>query len=164
VSLVDAQVIWNQDLSFEGSGDGGFPIRIGSPSSPGTGAGPVELIIIALAGCTAMDVISILMKKQERVVAFQVSVHAERETDYPKVITSAELEYTVTGSAIREASLRRAIELSVTKYCPVHVMLSKAFPIGLKYSILEGKRGELGRLVTRGGILAPGTLRESGIR
>jgi putative redox protein len=154
---MDARVTWEHDLCFEGVADSDFPIRMSSPSGPGAGAGPVELTIMALGACTAMDVISILLKKQENVAAFQVNVHAERATSYPKVITSVELEYVVTGQGVREASLRRAIELSVKQYCPVHAMLSKAFPINLLYSILEGNRGELGSLVKQGSIPEPGT-------
>ena len=147
---MDAKVTWEKDLSFVGVADGGFPVRMSSPSGPMAGAGPVELTIMALAGCTAMDVISILSKKQERVSDFQVLVHAERATSYPKVITSAELEYVVTGEEIREESLLRAIELSVKQYCPVHAMLSRAFPIELKYSIFARGAGEARHLVKQG--------------
>jgi putative redox protein len=134
---MDAKVTWDKDLRFVGFADSGFPVRMSSPSGPDAGVGPVELTLIALAACTAMDVISILLKKQEAVVEFHVQAHAERATSYPKVITGAVLEYVVTGKAIREASLRRAIRLSVEQYCPVHAMLSRAFPIELRYSLLE---------------------------
>ena len=138
---MDAKVTWNGDLDFVGIADSGFPIRISSPSGADKGIGPVEMTILALAACTAMDVVSILEKKKERVEEFQVLVHAERAGTYPKVITSAKLEYVVTGRRVREASLRRAIELSVEKYCPVHAMLSKAFPIELNFAIHEGGAG-----------------------
>ena len=147
---MDAKVTWDQELAFVGIAESGFPIRMSSPSGPDAGAGPVEVTVMALAACTAMDVISILQKKQEHVEAFHVSVHAERATSYPKVITSAELEYVVSGRAVHETAVRRAIELSVKQYCPVHAMLSKAFPIELKYSIFEiGSEGNE-RLVLNG--------------
>lgn len=147
---MDAKVTWGQDLVFTGVAESGFAVKMSSPSGPDRGAGPVEVTAMALAACTAMDVISILQKKQERVQAFHVGVHAERATSYPKVITSAVLEYVVTGKGIREASLRRAIELSVKQYCPVHAMLSKAFPIELKYTILEGDDESTARAVLNG--------------
>lgn len=147
---MDAKVTWDKDLAFTGIAESGFPVKLSSPSGPELGVGPVEVTAMALAACTAMDVISILEKKQEHVEAFHVAVHAERATSYPKVITSAVLEYVVTGHAVREASLRRAIELSVKQYCPVHAMLSKAFPIDLKYTILEGVDDRTARLVLRG--------------
>lgn len=147
---MDAKVAWENGLRFVGVAESGFPIHMSSPSGPEVGAGPVELTAMALAGCTAMDVISILQKKQENVSEFEVLVHAERATDYPKVITSADLEYVVTGVGIRQSSLVRAIQLSIKQYCPVHAMLSKAFPITLRYSIYEGTTGADRRLVQRG--------------
>jgi putative redox protein len=147
---VDAKVTWDHDLEFVGMAESGFPVRMSSTSGPDAGAGPVELTAMALAACTAMDVISILHKKQERVEAFHVAVHAERANTYPKVITSAVLEYVITGRGIRETSVRRAIELSVAQYCPVHAMLSKAFPIELTYLIVEGGSDGRGDLVVKG--------------
>jgi putative redox protein len=134
---VDARVSWQKNLSFLGTADSGYPVLMNGQSASDTGAGPLELTLMSLAGCTAMDVISILNRKNERVREFEVRAHADRATDYPRVITRAELEYVVAGHGIREASLVRAIELSVKRYCPVHAMLEKAFPIELKYCIYE---------------------------
>ena len=75
---MDAKVTWEQDLAFVGIAESGFPVRMSSPSGPEVGAGPVEVTVMALAACTAMDVISILQKKHESVDAFHVTVHAER--------------------------------------------------------------------------------------
>ncbi len=147
---MDATVTWDQDLRFLGVADSGYVVPMDSQSSPQTGVGPVEMTAIALGGCTAMDVISILRKKKKTVSAFEVRVHAERSSGYPKVITKATLEYVVIGHGIDEASVRRAIELSVKQYCPVHAMLSRAFPIQLKYSIFEGENKENSRLVKQG--------------
>lgn len=151
---MDARVTWERELQFVGVADSGYAVRMDSKSGPDTGLGPVEMTAIALGGCTAMDVISILRKKQKAVATFEVRVHAERSGDYPKVITKASLDYVVTGHDIDEASVRRAIELSVTQYCPVHAMLSKAFPIQLNYLIYEGSGKTEPSLVTRG-TLAP---------
>ncbi|HEY5983306.1 MAG TPA: OsmC family protein [Anaerolineales bacterium] len=153
---MDANVTWQKGLEFVGVADSGFPVKMASSSGPDSGAGPVELTAMALAGCTAMDVISILQKKQEHVDAFRVHVHAERSSTYPKVITGAVLEYVVTGRKIRESSLRRAIELSVKQYCPVHAMLAKAFPIDLHYSIYETMEGTA-ELVRQGRCSIPET-------
>ena len=134
---MDAKVTWDGDLRFTGVAESGYAVKMDSQSGPESGVGPVEMTVLALGGCTAMDVISILAKKRQQVSEFHVAVHAERATDYPKVITSAELEYVVAGQGIEEASLLRAIELSAKQYCPVYAMLRRAFPIVLKYSILE---------------------------
>lgn len=147
---MEAKVSWEKDLIFTGIADSGYPVKMDSESSPETGVGPVEMVAIALAGCTAMDVISILTKKHEKVTSLDVKVKADRKTDYPKVIFHAELEYVVAGRNIKEESLKRAIELSIKKYCPVHAMLEKAFSIALHYSIYEDEgKGKL-KLVKQG--------------
>jgi putative redox protein len=147
---MDAKVTWDKGLLFSGVADSGYVVKMDSKSSPETGAGPVELTAIALAGCTAMDVISILTKKKKQVTSFEVKVHADRSTGYPKVITKAALEYVLAGHDIDEASVVRAIDLSVKQYCPVHAMLVKAFPIDLTYSIYEVDASRGLRLVKQG--------------
>lgn len=134
---MDAKVSWEKDLQFTGIANSGFPVRMDSHPSAETGVSPVEMVALALAGCTAMDVISILGKQRQNVTAFDVKVHAERASDYPKVITSAILEYVVVGHDVQEDGLRIAIEKSVQKYCPVHAMLKHVFPIQTSYSIFE---------------------------
>jgi len=135
-----AKVTWQKELQFVGIADSGYPVKLDSHSSIETGVGPVEMVAIALAGCTAMDVISILVKKQMDVTSFEVKVNADRAADHPKRITKAVLEYVVHGHSVDEASVRRAIELSVTKYCAVHAILKDSFPIALTYSIYEGDK------------------------
>ena len=75
-----------------------------------------------------MDVISILGKKKQDVTSFEVRVHADRAEDYPKVYTRAEIEYQVTGRAWTRRRWCARLSLSIQKYCPVHAMLSQAFP------------------------------------
>jgi putative redox protein len=88
------------------------------------------------------------------VESFHVDVEADRASTYPKVITRARLKYVVTGDRISEASLVRAIDLSVKQYCPVHAMLKKAFPIAIEYSIFELGR-EAGSLPVKNGFYEP---------
>jgi putative redox protein len=147
---MDATVSWVKDLIFSGVADSGYPVKMDSKSSPDTGVGPVELVAIALAGCTAMDVISILGKKRQDVTSFDVKVHAYRATDYPKVITKAALEYLLVGHEVDEQAVLTAIDRSIQKYCPVHAMLEKAFPIEFKYYIYEDKGIEQRELVKQG--------------
>jgi putative redox protein len=147
---MQAKVTWDKDLMFTGVADSGYAVRMDSKSGPETGVGPIELVAISLAGCTAMDVISILTKKQQQVRSFHVQVHARRATDYPKVITSAELEYVISGHEVDVAAVVRAIDLSVKHYCPVHAMLAKAFPISLRYSVLESDGMGAETVVKRG--------------
>jgi len=135
-----ASVKWNSRMSFTGTADSGFPISLDTDESVGgnNSAGrPMELIALGLAGCTAMDVLSILQKKRQEVTSFEVKVDAARANEHPKVFTSAVIRYVITGKNIDEAALVRAIELSAVKYCPAQAMLANAFPMELRYEIYE---------------------------
>jgi putative redox protein len=150
---MDAKVTWRRRLSFTGSADTGFQLPLGTNPEVGgdnDGFQPMELLAIGLAGCTAMDVASILQKKRQDMTAFDVQVHAKRAKEHPKVITQATIEYTVSGHDIEEAGVVRSIELSATRYCPALAMLSKVFPIQMEYSIYEDLDGGVRQLVTRG--------------
>jgi putative redox protein len=138
---MDARVTWKNNLSFEGTADTGFILPLDADVNVGganDGFKPMELILLGLIGCTAMDVISILQKKRQQVTAFQVTAHAERAEDHPKVFTKILLDYQVTGTDVDKQAVERAIELSETKYCPAQAMLSHSVTIRSKYSILEG--------------------------
>lgn len=152
--LMQATVQWKENLVFVGTPDSGFPVQMDSDSSSGgTGQGvrPMEMIALGLAGCTAMDVLSILQKKRQQVTQFEVRVDAPRSPEYPKVFTSALITHIVTGRDIDESAVLRAIELSATKYCPAQVMLLQAFPMELCYEIYEDE-GDGNRRLTYQGI------------
>ena len=88
------------------------------------GPRPVEMLLAGQAGCTGMDVLSILQKKRKVITRYEVSVEAEQRDGQPAVFTRADVVHIVEGPDIDEASVRRAIELSATKYCSVAAMLS----------------------------------------
>ena len=102
-----------------------------------TGPSPMELVLIGLAGCTSMDVVSIMEKKREPMTNLQVKVQAERAGTHPKVYTKIHLEYVAYGSGVSETALARAIELSERTYCSVNAMLSKTAEITTSYRIVE---------------------------
>ncbi len=150
---MEAKVTWNKRLSFTGAADSGFEVPLDAKEDSGGQANgfiPMELIATGLAGCTAMDVISILQKKRQAVTAFEVQVHAERADEHPRVFTRAIIEYFVTGHAVDEAAVIRAIELSSSRYCPAQAMFHQVFPIGLKYHIYDAEEGSAGVLVKSG--------------
>jgi putative redox protein len=137
-----AKVSWNKKLSFTGTGENGFTVPLDAEPSVGgenNGFEPMELIAIGLAGCTAMDTISILQKKRQDVTTFEVQIHAERAVEFPKVFTNITIEYIVEGHNVDPGALERSIELSATKYCPAQAMLRKACNIEHKYSIKDAK-------------------------
>jgi putative redox protein len=146
---MDAKVTWKDGLSFTGSAETGFNVPLGAEPEVGgadDGFRPMELMGVSLAGCTAMDVISILKKKQQAVTGFEVKVHADRATEHPKVFTHVVITYQVTGNNVDEVAVIRAIDLSAKKYCPAQAMLSKVVPMELKYEIYD----EQGTLVKAG--------------
>jgi putative redox protein len=100
-----------------------------------TGMRPMKLVLTGMAGCSSMDVVSILQKKRERLEGMQVNVSAQRAEDHPRVYTQIHLEFVVQGQSIEPRSVERAIELSVTKYCSAIAMMSKTAEITTSYRI-----------------------------
>ena len=137
---MDAKVTWQGRMSFLGTADSGFVVPLGTDPAVGgdnDGSRPMELIVMGLAGCTAMDVISILQKKRQEVTRFETRVHAERAAEHPKVLTHIQIEYIFEGKNIDPAAVERAIELSETKYCPAQAMLAKVAELTHTYTIHE---------------------------
>jgi putative redox protein len=150
---MEAKVTWQKNLVFTGTSDSGFELPLDTKASAGgegNGFQPMELFAIGLAGCTALDVISILNKKRQEVTAFEVQAHVERAAEHPKVFTSGVIEYFVSGHCLDEAALVRSIELSAGRYCPAQAMLGMCMPIELKYHIFEDLGEGERRLVTSG--------------
>jgi len=85
---------------------------------------PVETLAAALAACSAMDVVSILAKKRQRVTSYRIEVSGDQRDEYPQVYTRIDVTHVVEGTVVLESAVRRAIELSATKYCPVNAMVS----------------------------------------
>ncbi len=85
---------------------------------------PVEIVAAAIAACSAMDVVSILEKKRQVHDSYRIDVRAEQRSEYPQVYTRIDVTHIVEGTVVDEVAVRRAIELSATKYCPVNAMLS----------------------------------------
>jgi len=138
---MDAKVTWNGKMSFTGTAATGFTLPLDAESAVGGNNGgfrPLELMGLSLAGCTAMDVISILQKKRQDLTGFEVKVHADRADEFPKVFTHVTVEYNITGHNVDPVAVERSIELSSSKYCPAQAMLAKAVTIEHKYTIIEG--------------------------
>jgi putative redox protein len=138
---MEAKVVWQDRMTFTGRADTGFELPLGaSPTVGGNNDGfrPMELMAISLAGCTGMDVISILRKKRQEVTGFEVQVHADQAPDHPHVFTHIMVEYLIKGPGIDPAAVERAIELSANKYCPAQAMLDKAVTIEHTYTLAEG--------------------------
>ena len=88
------------------------------------GASPVETVLSALAACSAMDVISIAIKKRQHVVSYRIHVEGTQRDEYPQIFPEITITHEVIGPDVDAAAIRRCVELSATKYCPVSAMLS----------------------------------------
>lgn len=100
---------------------------------------PKELLLLSLGGCTGSDVASILQKKRVKLDGFEIHLNAEMTDEHPKVYTKIHVEYVFYGSDVKEKDVERAIELSMTKYCGVTAMLSKAMEITHSFRIEASK-------------------------
>lgn len=139
--MANVQVTWTgPGMRMVGDVEGGASILIDS-SHPeyglGSGPSPMELLLLGLAGCTSMDVVSIMDKKRQPMTNLQVKVAAERADEHPKVYTKIHLEYIAYGTGISEKALARAIQLSEERYCSVNAMLSKTAEVTTTYRIVE---------------------------
>ena len=114
------------------------------------GPGPTESVLAALAACTSMDVGSILRKKRQPALSYQIAVTGEKADAHPQVYTSIVVEHRVSGEVEPEA-LRRAIELSATTYCPVSAMLSHSVRIEHRYRLTREGQDEVAALVATTG-------------
>ncbi len=140
-----ARVIWRDDMLFTGISHSGFTIPLDANKAHGghgAGISPMELMLTALAGCTAMDVISILQKKQQKVTAFEVQVEGVRADEHPKVYTQMWVKFIVTGHGVDEKAVERAIELSRDKYCGASATLRHTAEIHYSHEIIEAESAE----------------------
>jgi putative redox protein len=131
-AMMDAKVTWKGKMAFDGVNERDLAIPLDTSSELGgedKSFRPMELLILGLAGCTGMDVISILEKKKQVVTGFEVKVHGDRATDHPKIFTHIVVEYIIKGPKIDSVAVERAVELSETKYCSANAMLNKAAQI-----------------------------------
>jgi putative redox protein len=150
---MNAKVTWQNNLTFTGEADTGYSVPLGASKEVGgdeDGFRPMELIATGLAGCTAMDTISILQKKRQDITAFEVHVSGDRAEEHPRVFTHIVIDYQITGHGVDEKAVKRAIQLSAERYCPAQGMLSQVVPIELKYQIFEARENQEPELIKSG--------------
>jgi putative redox protein len=125
------------DDLFIGISPGGHAQVLDTNHERASAATPVELLLIALGSCTAVDVVSIMRKKREQVTDYRVEVRGERRAEYPRKYTRMEVKHIVRGRNISEKALAQAIELSDEKYCSVAATLRPGVEIVSSYEIIE---------------------------
>jgi putative redox protein len=143
LSLTDSKATVHfagEDL-FVGISPSGHAQVLDTDHERASAATPMELLLIALGSCTAVDVISILKKKREQVSDYRVEVRGERRAEHPRAYTRLEVRHIVSGRNVSEKAVAQAIELSETKYCSVAATLRPTAEIVSSYEIIEDERG-----------------------
>ena len=137
--MSDTQVTWVEGLQFVAESAGHSIVIDGGPGfGRDTGMPPMRLLLLGAAGCSAMDAIHILKNRMHKAVTgLRVEVTAEQADEHPKVYTRIELKYLVKGQGLKDKHVRRAIELSNTKFCSAAIMLGKMAEIVTTYEIQE---------------------------
>ena len=123
----DIQVRWREKMVFEGGAPGRPAIVVDGDSKAATS--PVELLLLAAATCTATDVVSILVKQRVALESLEVAVQGTRRDEQPRRFTAVRMHFTIAGAGADEAKARRAIDLSLDKYCSVVASLAPDIPV-----------------------------------
>ncbi|MDH4138992.1 MAG: OsmC family protein [Coriobacteriia bacterium] len=137
----DVRIRWAGKRQFVGWDQAGHGVVMDSTlthGGEGSGVRPLELVLYGLAGCTAMDVISILEKKRQSVSALEIHVQAEQRTDdYPKIYERINIHFVVSGRDVADTAVARSIELSEEKYCSVRGMLGPQVDVTTSFEVRE---------------------------
>jgi putative redox protein len=135
-----ARIKWVQDATFLGeSGSGHAVVMDGPPDYGGRNLGvrPMEMLLLGLGGCASFDVVLILNRSRQAISDCVAEIEAERAAQDPKVFTTIHVHFIVTGKALSEKRVARAVELSAEKYCSASLMLGKTATITHDYEIRE---------------------------
>jgi putative redox protein len=134
--MISAKVLWTDNERYIGDSTSRHAIVMDTAKEK-TANTPMELVLIALCGCTASDVVGILLKKREPFTGLEVSAEGERAQEYPQVYTEIKLKYRVSGKVSRKA-MEDAVRLSKEKYCSVSAMLERTAKIKVEIEYAEG--------------------------
>lgn len=137
---MEARVKWVEDLTFVGESGSGHTLVMDGPEAlggHGTGMRPMELLLLGMGGCTSFDMIQMLKKGRQDIRDCVVELTSERSDEIPKIFTKIHVHYTVTGKKLKEAQVKRAVELSAEKYCSASIMLGAMAEITHDYEIID---------------------------
>ena len=136
----EASATWKGGLNFTGENDKGGTVQLGPKNES---IGPMQLLLVGLAGCTGIDIITILEKKRVAPTDLKVKVRGKRADTFPMVYTDIEVEYLLWGDDLKVRDVEQAIKLSEQKYCSVSIMLGKTSKITSTYKILKPGEAEV---------------------
>ena len=137
--MTNAIVKFTGGMQFVASADSGHAVVMDAGADSGgsnTGSRPMELLLMAIGGCSGMDIISILRKKKQDVTGLEANVSGKMADDYPHKYTEISIEYVVRGRKVSEEAVKRAVQLSMDKYCSVKATLEGTAKISFSYKII----------------------------
>jgi len=137
-----AKIVYAGDELFIATTPSGHAQVLDTDSKRASAASPMELLLIALGSCTAVDVVSILYKKRERVTSYEVEVRGERRDEYPRGFRTLEVHHILRGHDLSARAVETAIRLSEEKYCSVAASLRPAAEITSRFTILPATADE----------------------
>ena len=138
--MIEAKATYVDGLQFVGEAASGHAIVMDGDKEVGgrnTGARPMELLLIGLGGCSGMDVVSILKKKKQEINGVEIKVKGEKAENYPKKFTDIDIEFIVRGRNVSDDAVKRAVELSMEKYCSVKATLEGSAKVTWSHKIIE---------------------------
>jgi putative redox protein len=131
--IAEVTMRWLHDLVFEGNGPGQPAMRVDGDTKVATS--PVQLLLLAAATCTASDVVIILQKQRVKLEALDIAVQGTRREAEPRRITAIAFRFSVRGEGLDDVKVRRAIDLSIEKYCSVIASLAPDIPVSYDVTI-----------------------------
>jgi putative redox protein len=137
--VTSTKLKWTDELKFSVEVGDGRKIELNSAEQMGKAFTPMELFLVALAGCTAMDIKWILSRQRQKLERLEISAQGTRREEDPTYFEQIDLEYSVGGQSIKKNAVERAIRLSLEKYCSVRAMLKEAVKLNINYTIQNGK-------------------------
>lgn len=134
------KVVWKEKMHLTGTAGSGHIVQLDSSEQGGgqnLGFRPMEMVAMGVAGCSSMDVLSILRKLRVDFNGYEVEVEVTSATEYPKVFTDMHFTYRVTGHNVQKEDVEKAVDLSETKYCQGIAMMSKSAKISHTIEVIE---------------------------
>lgn len=138
--MSEAKVTYIEGLQFVGVATSGHAIVMDGGIEVGgknTGSRPMELLLMGIGGCSGMDIVSILKKKRQEVRGLEINVKGQKAESHPKKFTDINIEFIVRGRNLAEDAVKKAVELSMEKYCSVKATLEGSAKITCNYRIVE---------------------------
>ena len=137
---MNISVNWVDGMLMVGKSDSGHTITMDGPPEIGgdnLGVRPMEMLLLGVAGCTMIDVVTTLKKMRQDLSYFQTEINAERANDHPKVFTNIHIQFVIKGKDLDPKKVEKAITLSAEKYCSASIMLGKTATITHDFEIVE---------------------------